>query len=476
MKKFRKSLKYIIIGIVVVGIAASVAYSMFAPLSVPLTLLSPGPAQVYFMEEGAYESVHDVAIFPVIGGKIKSVAVKVGDEVVAGQTIATIDAADLTAQMRELQATAAAYNAQKTTALQQEENRREDLANNRYVLNDQFRAVSAQQRANDATADAQSYQEDLLDEAIKNYKSELKQLDTELQALYAAGKTDVDPDVVAKLAEIARVEKLLGQAESQLIALMEAGSVTPASYYSAQKDSIAKQIEHINDSLEQDNATAMANYYNAMMAAVNANIDRLKYNQSDAVITALYDGRITDLPITESNIASMSAPAAIISTGFALQSYISPKDVTGLHIGDTVEITIPGRTGDTVTNGQITAIDTQAVMRTSALGTQEPKIKVTMDVDNTALLAPNYTVDVKFVVYEAENVLVVPKTALFTQDGQDMVWAVLQDGKLVKAPVTKGVETRTGFVISGLSDGFYVVNDANNKNLVEGKTVALPKA
>jgi hypothetical protein len=49
-----------------------------------------------------------------------------------------------------------------------------------------------------------------------------------------------------------------------------------------------------------------------------------------------------------------------------------------------------------------------------------------------------------------------------------MVWAV-QNGRLVKIPVQKGVELRTEFVIdSGLIEGGIVITDCNLASLKEG--------
>jgi hypothetical protein len=102
------------------------------------------------------------------------------------------------------------------------------------------------------------------------------------------------------------------------------------------------------------------------------------------------------------------------------------------------------------------------------LGIEERKVKVTVTPDMPNELNDGYNVDVKFHYYFEENKLTVPKTALFKENGVDMVWAV-QNGRLVKIPVQKGVELRTEIVIdNGLIGGIIVITDCNLSGLKEG--------
>jgi hypothetical protein len=116
----------------------------------------------------------------------------------------------------------------------------------------------------------------------------------------------------------------------------------------------------------------------------------------------------------------------------------------------------------------VSAIENSAEVKISALGIEERKVKVTVTPDMSNELNEGYNVDVKFHYYFEENKLAVPKTALFKENGVDMVW-IVQNGRAVKTPIQKGAELRTEFVIDrGLNEGVIVITDCNLSGLKEG--------
>lgn len=81
--------------------------------------------------------------------------------------------------------------------------------------------------------------------------------------------------------------------------------------------------------------------------------------------------------------------------------------------------------------------------------------------------------DVRFTVFSKEQSVVVPKTAVFTMDDHDWVWLIRED-TLLRQQIVKGVETKEGYIIAaGIAAGDFVVTDADNENLADGKSVKI---
>ena len=97
----------------------------------------------------------------------------------------------------------------------------------------------------------------------------------------------------------------------------------------------------------------------------------------------------------------------------------------------------------------------------SALGIEEQRVNVVLDIvsprEHWASLGHGYQVDVRVVLWEDQNVLKVPLTALF-RVGADWALFVREDGKAVRRIVEIGNRTaREAQVISGLASGEHIV-------------------
>jgi HlyD family secretion protein len=184
---------------------------------------------------------------------------------------------------------------------------------------------------------------------------------------------------------------------------------------------------------------------------------------------------------TGTNMAAPASPLAEITTlgeGVRVEVFVSTQDVYSISIGDTVELTLRQRGQDIVYPGTVVGIGDTAEVRYSALGVEERKVKITIEPDlrgfNETVLGDGFALDVKFILYEAPNKLIIPKTALFKDGGEDKVW-VVRGGATHTVAVQTGMELRTEVVVEGgLNEGDFVVSDANNKDLREGIKIAHP--
>jgi len=177
---------------------------------------------------------------------------------------------------------------------------------------------------------------------------------------------------------------------------------------------------------------------------------------------------LTSVPAKDQNVASAQQPVAVIGSVPLMEVYVAVRDVGNVKAGDQAEILISRREGEQNITTRVVSVAKEAETKLSALGVQEGRVRVLLEPESAGLEI-GYIADVVFTAYRQENALTVPKTALFTAGDEDFVW-LISGGVLKRQPVTKGQETRTGYIITdGLGSGDVVVTDANNTALKEGK-------
>ena len=117
--------------------------------------------------------------------------------------------------------------------------------------------------------------------------------------------------------------------------------------------------------------------------------------------------------------------------------------------------------GDEVLEAEVRRVDPDGFTRVSALGVDEQRVPVILDLDpavaREAGLAVGYHVEAEFLLWEGEDVLQIPTSALFRHDGQWSVF-VVEDGRARLRAVEPG--RRADFVtqiVDGLEAGEVVV-------------------
>lgn len=113
--------------------------------------------------------------------------------------------------------------------------------------------------------------------------------------------------------------------------------------------------------------------------------------------------------------------------------------------------------GDRPLNAVVRRVEPFGFTKTSALGIEEQRVNVVLDlVDPRAdweSLGHGYQVDVRVILWQEDDVLKVPLTALFKENGEWTLF-VSVDGRAQKRHVTLGhVSIDEGQVLSGLSEG-----------------------
>jgi HlyD family secretion protein len=116
--------------------------------------------------------------------------------------------------------------------------------------------------------------------------------------------------------------------------------------------------------------------------------------------------------------------------------------------------------GEGALAGRVRRVEPSGFMKVSALGVEEQRVNVVIDLEDDAAaarLGDGYRVEVRIVVWEGRDVLVAPTTALFRR-GAEWALFVVEDGRARLRPVEVG--QRNGLqaeVVSGLAEGARVI-------------------
>jgi HlyD family secretion protein len=153
------------------------------------------------------------------------------------------------------------------------------------------------------------------------------------------------------------------------------------------------------------------------------------------------DGVILEKLAEDNSFAAPGAPACVIgNTGeLEIEANILSDDSYKVKIGYDVEIT--GKSlGDAVIKGRVSKIAPIAKTMTSNLGVNQKRVQVIIEItDDYSLLKPGYNVDIKIVTASKKDVLAVPDSAVFDNEGTPSVF-VIQEDKAVIRQVKKGLE------------------------------------
>ena len=214
-----------------------------------------------------------------------------------------------------------------------------------------------------------------------------------------------------------------------------------------------------------DTAEARVNSIRAAVAAAAAEVEsarsRLLGTDSDnavETVRAPSDGTIYRVFEESERVVQAGTPLFQLSNDDSLEivTDLLTQDAVKVTIGDRVMIT--GWGGDETLSGVVTRIEPEAFTKISALGVEEQRVNVISSVDELpAGLGAEYRVETSIIVWEGDNELTVPGSALFQRlEGWHVF--VVEDGVVSLRQVETGLRGRTHTqILGGLDAGETVV-------------------
>jgi HlyD family secretion protein len=212
---------------------------------------------------------------------------------------------------------------------------------------------------------------------------------------------------------------------------------------------------------EADLANARARLINFSQEDPDATTARSE--KTDAIqLTAPVSGRI--LRVMQESATTLAAGASILEIGntsndLEIVAELLSTDAVRVSPGDRVIIEDWG--GDQALSGEVQRVEPWGFTKLSALGVEEQRVNVVVrfldQPEQRESLGHGFRVETRIVVWEDENALTVPSSALFRQDGE---WAVFKvvDGAAQLAKVeggrNNGVQAQ---IASGIEPGETII-------------------
>lgn len=412
----KKKWKWIITGIIALGVLGMAVSQSLKPLNLELLKIKARDIANTFTEEGLVVSDADYPVSTVTGGKVVRIPVYEGQEVKKGTLLIEFDSIALVFQANQLRAQLKSVKGEEAK-----------------VLKDSYPAELTKQEA--ALEQAKRSQE----AARKNFER--------LSTLFDAG--------IISQADYEDARAVLKDAENMVTTQTAA-------------------LEALKAQNQSGGGTSQ--YYAGLKESLEAQLDLVEYQINQCRIKAPSDGTVAQLAVKEGETVAPNSPVMnLLQEGLLkVEAFVLTEDVDDLHTGIQVTVIQDKLDEDVTFSGTISAIAPSAVAKTSALGLEEQRVKVTVlpEVPANVILRPGYALDIKFKTAEEKNRLVVPKTAVFPYEDGDAVW-VVRKGKAYIQTISKGFENNTEIaVLKGLKEGDFVVLDPQAEGLKEGKRVA----
>lgn len=189
-------------------------------------------------------------------------------------------------------------------------------------------------------------------------------------------------------------------------------------------------------------------------------------------LTAPVSGRI--LRVMQESETTLAAGAPILEIGntsndLEIVAELLSTDAVRVSVGNRVIIEDWG--GDQALSGEVERVEPWGFTKLSALGVEEQRVNVIVRFLDPSgqreSLGHGFRVETRIVIWEDENALTVPSSALFRQDGEWAVFKVVNGAAQlasvevgrnngVQAQVTSGIEAGETIILypgPGLSDG-----------------------
>ena len=268
-----------------------------------------------------------------------------------------------------------------------------------------------------------------------------------------------------------RVESLYEEGAASTVELEEAEDMLQEAEHNLEQQE--KALEQLHEAYEP--ARGSAEIISARRSAILSQMELLQYQQENYRIHAPIPGIVANLEAEEKGLVTPQVPLMELfhPEDYLVEARILTQDVLDITAGMPVELTFASRNDDIVFPGEVIRLARHAERDLSPLGLEEERVKVTILPDPPADfdLAPGYRLEVEFVTEELPGELAVPKSSIFTYEGEDALF-VVENGRARVRTVARGLETRYEVVISeGLSEGELVILNPRAEGIDDGARV-----
>ncbi|MGE5602474.1 MAG: efflux RND transporter periplasmic adaptor subunit [Nitrososphaerales archaeon] len=494
----KKTVRLILIGLVAVSLAAG-AYLYFRPAQVNAVdttntaTVSRNTLTASVSAAGNIESHQTADLAFGQSGTVKTLNVKVGDTVKAGEMLAELDTTDLELQLKSAEVNL--KNAQASLAKTQKPNTEADIANAKAQLTsaqaayDKLKAgpttselATAQAQVTSAKAayDAAVQSAATSDSSLESAAAALEKASISLQQAQSAydkisWRGDVGASSEAQALQTATIDYNTAKSAYEALAVTSRTDAASkvASAAAALKSAQANLASVKNSVSAAELAAAEATLTQAqinldtLLAGSDANtlaiaqgnvdsaqiaVDQARLKQAQAQVVAPFDGTVTAINVKVGQTASGTAFTIADLNSLEVVVSMSEVDVNQVKTGQSAEVTLDA-VPDLTLKGTVTAVSPSG---TQSSGVVSYPVTVTLDKASDSVKT-GMTANLTILTDQADNVLIVPSKAIKTINRQKMV-IVLRNGQQVQMPVQTGLTANSMTEItSGLQEGDVVL-------------------
>lgn len=417
----------IIIGSIVVGILLIVGWFGMRALTAPTSTAHAVSINRHDVVQevstaGQVQSVDTHELAFAASGIVRTVVVKKGDTVAAGQVLATLDASDIA--MQRASANAVLVGDQDIAG--------QNLANAQTAL--------TQLKKADAASVANATQK-VLDTRV--YMNKMQNIFTDVSNDGDIKATSVTYITAAQALASARNsynEAVTGlhvlQASANQAESTAASQVTSAQVSQTLKSSV------INTSGDLSANQAQLGYQNALL--------------NKTVLRAPVAGVLSAVDMHVGEYAtSTKSSATLLSSSLEIAASVSEADIANIHVGQSAHVTIDALTNQ-VFDATITSIDPAAMVES---GVSSYGITIRFTKADSKII-PGMTANVVIPIIEKKDVLAVPSDAVFSDGDTFFVNIPDSDAKSHTHNVEIGIRGTNGYdeVVSGIDAGQAVLS------------------
>lgn len=184
-------------------------------------------------------------------------------------------------------------------------------------------------------------------------------------------------------------------------------------------------------------------------------------------VRAPVDARVLKLVRESEGAVRAGEPLLEIGNPESLEVEVEVLSTHAVKIAPGSRVILDRWGGDRAVEGRVRVVEPTGFTKISALGVEEQRVRVIVDFTTAReawqRLGDGYRVEARFVIWEGDDVLQLPASALFRQ-GEGWAAFTLQDGRARLKPVEVG--QRAGLraqVLSGLEKGEQVITHPDDK-------------
>ncbi|MEO0949295.1 MAG: HlyD family efflux transporter periplasmic adaptor subunit [Cyanobacteria bacterium J06641_5] len=383
-----------------------------APLLVDMGQVERGALMVTVDAEGRTRVRSRFVVAAPVAGRLQRIDLDPGDAVERGAMVAQIDPLPLTSQVEAAQARLLEYRAERAGVETQRHKPAELLQAEARIraATAERRETAARVKEADATLaqaqrDRERFERLAAEGAVPRQRFETAQLeeDTERQALAAAKQ-----DEARAIAEVAAAQERLQQLQA-----------------------------------EQSDPDYLLDVYDAQIAGVEAELANLDDEAQRTEIYAPANGQV--LRVMQESARFVAAGASLLEVGDVAQMEIVVDILStdAVKVRPGADLLVENWGGEGTLLARVRLVEPAAFTEISALGVEEQRVNAIADfVDSPGALGDNYRIDARIAIWQSDDVLKVPLSALDPCQGGGWCAFVVEEGRARLRPVEIGPRGR----------------------------------